>query len=331
MLSMKKITTGSGYDYLIRQVAAQDTTVGTGLAAYYEQKGEAPGEWINSGLASLDGINGGDPVTEAQMQALFGAGLHPLAEERRQAAIDAGVGPRQVEQATRLGKPFANRSGSPAFQQELRRRYSAANAEAGRRSSAKLDPDVRAQIRSEVAREFFTWEFSRPPVSPRELQDAVVRWSRPAVATIAGFDLTFSPVKSVSSLWALADVETAKIMERAHRDAVAKSLKFLESEALFTRAGAQGVRQIDVRGLVGAAFTHRDSRAGDPDLHTHVAIANKVQALDGRWLAIDASVLHQAKVAASETYNTALEAHLVEALGVRASAPSAKSPESTPP
>ena len=26
-----------------------------------------------------------------------------------------------------------------------------------------------------------------------------------------------------------------------------------------------------------AAFTHRDSRAGDPDLHTHVAISNKVQ------------------------------------------------------
>jgi conjugative relaxase-like TrwC/TraI family protein len=317
MLSMKKITAGSGYNYLIRQVAAQDTTVGTGLAAYYEQKGEAPGEWIGSGLASLDGINGGDPVAEAQMQALFGAGLHPLAVERRQAAIDAGLGPRQVEQATRLGKPFADRTGPPAFQQELRRRYSAANVEVGRRPSAKLDPDVRAQIRSEVARAFFIREFSRPPVSPRELQDAVARWSRPAVATIAGFDLTFSPVKSVSSLWALADLETARIIERAHRDAVAKALKFLESEALFTRAGAQGVRQIDVRGLVAAAFTHRDSRAGDPDLHTHVAIANKVQALDGRWLAIDASVLYQAKVAASETYNTALEAHLVETLGVR--------------
>jgi hypothetical protein len=32
---------------------------------------------------------------------------------------------------------------------------------------------------------------------------------------------------------------------------------------------------------VAAAFTHRDSRAGDPDLHTHVAVANKVQTLDG--------------------------------------------------
>ena len=70
-------------------------------------------------------------------------------------------------------------------------------------------------------------------------------------------------------------------------------------------------------GLVAAAFTHRDSRAGDPDLHTHVAVANKVQTLDGRWLSIDGRVLFKATVAASETYNTALEQHLRDRLGVR--------------
>ena len=72
-----------------------------------------------------------------------------------------------------------------------------------------------------------------------------------------------------------------------------------------------------MRGLVATAFTHRDSRAGDPDLHTHVAVANKVQTLDGRWLSIDGRVLFKANVAASETYNTALEQHLRETLGVR--------------
>jgi hypothetical protein len=86
---------------------------------------------------------------------------------------------------------------------------------------------------------------------------------------------------------------------------------------LFTRTGPQGIRQVDVRGLVAAAFTHRDSRAGDPDLHTHVAVANKVQTLDGRWLSIDGRVLFKANVAASETYNTALEQHLRDTLGVR--------------
>ena len=81
--------------------------------------------------------------------------------------------------------------------------------------------------------------------------------------------------------------------------------------------GPQGIRQVNVRGVVGAAFTHRDSRAGDPDLHTHVAVANKVQSLDGHWLSIDGRVLFKAKVAASETYNTALEHHLRDRLGVR--------------
>ena len=69
--------------------------------------------------------------------------------------------------------------------------------------------------------------------------------------------------------------------------------------------------------MVAAAFTHRDSRAGDPDLHTHVAVANKVQTLDGRWLSIDGRLLFKATVAASETYNTALEHHLRDSLGVR--------------
>jgi conjugative relaxase-like TrwC/TraI family protein len=124
-------------------------------------------------------------------------------------------------------------------------------------------------------------------------------------------------VKSVSTLWAVADPAVAAVIERAHQAAVNDSLAFIEDHALFTRTGPQGVRQVNVRGLVAAAFTHRDSRAGDPDLHTHVAVANKVQTLDGRWLSIDGRLLFKANVAASETYNTALEQHLHEALGVR--------------
>jgi hypothetical protein len=49
----------------------------------------------------------------------------------------------------------------------------------------------------------------------------------------------------------------------------------------------------------------------------HVAVANKVQTLDGRWLSIGGRVLFKANVAASETYNTALEQHLRDNLGVR--------------
>ena len=175
----------------------------------------------------------------------------------------------------------------------------------------------RARIRTEVAREFFTAEHGRPPEDARELAATIAKHSRPRTQAVAGYDLTFSPVKSVSTLWAVADLATAAAIERAHRAAVRDALRFIEQHALYTRCGTNGVRQVEVRGLVAAAFTHRDSRAGDPDLHTHVAVANKVQTLDGRWLSIDGRILFKATVAASETYNTALENHLRASLGVR--------------
>ncbi|MEU0266758.1 MobF family relaxase [Nocardioides sp. NPDC006303] len=135
---------------------------------------------------------------------------------------------------------------------------------------------------------------------------------------VAGFDLTFSPVKSVSTLWAVASPNVARAIEYAHNAAVADALAYLEHEVLFTREGADGARQVETRGLIAAAFVHRDSRAGDPDLHTHVAVANKVQArASGKWLSVYGVVLFQHAVAISETYNTALEARLHDVLGVR--------------
>jgi conjugative relaxase-like TrwC/TraI family protein len=175
----------------------------------------------------------------------------------------------------------------------------------------------RRDIRAEVAREFFRAEHGRPPADTRELAGAIAKLLRPPVQTVAGYDLTFSPVKSVSALWAVADLQVAAVIERAHQAAVRDALGFIERHALYAREGPQGIRQVNVRGLVGAAFTHRDSRAGDPDLHTHVAVANKVQTLSQRWLSIDGRVLFKAVVAASETYNTALEHHLHDLLGVR--------------
>ena len=90
---------------------------------------------------------------------------------------------------------------------------------------------------------------------------------------------------------------------------------------LFTRRGRGGVQQVKASGLIAAVFTHRDARSGDPHLHTHVAVSNKVQDADGRWLAVDGRVLYKANVTLSETYNTLLEAELVARLGVRFSCP----------
>ena len=316
-ISLKKVTAGSGYTYLTQQVAAQDGQVRTGLAAYYEEKGEAPGVWMGTGMDGFDGLNAGDPVTEAQMLALFGSGLHPLADQIRRDALAAGLTERQAEKACRLGRPFAVRdTRPPEFKQELKRRYAAANIAAGRRPNARLDPDVLAQIRTEVATEFFTKEYGRPPEGPSELHREVAIWSRPTATTIAGVDLTVSPTKSFSAAWALAPITTSRQLEELHHRAVTRMITYLETQA-FSRVGPGGVRNVEARGLVVAAFDHRSTRASDPDLHTHLVIANKVQATDGRWYALNTNLIYKAKVAASELYTATLEAGLAETFGIQ--------------
>jgi DNA primase catalytic core len=319
-MSIHKLTAGSGYDYLTRQVAALDTTEKghLGLASYYAERGETPGLWMGSGMAGIDGLNPGDVVTAEQMRALFGAGMHPLAAQRQQQLEGQDLTVWDYRAVTRLGAPFKIYCPDVSpFRIEVAKRIAALNQAAGLPGDWAVSVADRARIRGEVGREFFTAEHGRPPADARELAAAIAKHSRPQTQAVAGYDLTFSPVKSVSALWAVADLATAATIERAHQAAVGDALRFIEQHALFTRTGTNGIRQIDVHGMVAAAFTHRDSRAGDPDLHTHVAVANKVQTLDGRWLSIDGRILFKATVAASETYNTALENHLKATLGVR--------------
>jgi conjugative relaxase-like TrwC/TraI family protein len=120
---------------------------------------------------------------------------------------------------------------------------------------------------------------------------------------VSGFDLTLTVPKSVSVLWALADPATQTRIAAAHRAAVNQCLQLIEAHALFTRVGSQGVAQVPVRGAIAAAFDHWDTRTGDPNLHTHLVLANKVQGLDGVWRSIDAKALHAATVAVSEIYD----------------------------
>ncbi len=163
----------------------------------------------------------------------------------------------------------------------------------------------------------FAEKYGREPLDERELSGFIARMMRPLKQATAGFDLTFTPVKSVSALWAVAPLEVARVIEQCHDQAVKDSLGWIEREALFTRRGQRGVRQVETRGMITAMFGHRDSRAGDPNLHTHVAVSNKVQAADGTWLAIDGRLLYQTNVPASERYNSRIEALLGERLGVR--------------
>ncbi len=315
--SLHKLTAGSGYDYLTRQVAAHDTTEKghATLASYYSERGELPGSWRGRGVAGLGDLALGDEVTAEQMRALFGGGFHPNMRARL-AALPPEASKAMIAAATRLGTPFPVFEAATEFRLELEQRSTAWRTQQGLPPTTPVPVDVRAEIVNAVAAERFESRIGRLP-SAQELGAEVARLSRQPTVACAGYDLTFTPVKSVSALWAVAPPHIAAAIERAHHAAVDDALRYLENEALYSRAGHAGVRQIDVHGLVAASFTHRDSRAGDPNLHTHIAIANKVQGLDGKWRAIDGRLIYKAKVSVSETYNTMLEAHLRETLGIQ--------------
>ncbi len=141
-MSIHKLTAGSGYDYLTRQVAALDATEKghTGLASYYTERGETPGVWIGSGLGGIDGLTVGDPVTAEQMRALFGCGLHPLAELRQQQLEGPDLTARDFQDAARLGAPFrivdGDRQPVPARGGQTHRGDQYGGRPAGRRAAA---------------------------------------------------------------------------------------------------------------------------------------------------------------------------------------------------
>lgn len=337
-MTLHKLTAGDGYQYLIRQVAVTDSTsLGrSSLSDYYSAKGESPGHWVGSGLVSLSDtgarpvspqaveelwtVTAGSEVTAEQMRALFGEGRHPNAEAISAYVTARGVHGYAAMDAAKLGREFYIHDGETGFLRALAVAYREHNEAAGQKWNAPLDASTRAAIRTALAREKFSERYGRAPADDRELSGFIAHETRARTTAVAGYDLTFSPVKSVSALWAIAPLSVSQTIEEAHDAAVADTLAWLEQQAAFTRSGTNGVAQLDTTGLIGAAFTHRDSRAGDPDLHTHVAISNKVAVdADGaqRWLALDGQPLHRVTVAASELYNTRLEAHLGQRLSLR--------------
>jgi len=135
-------------------------------------------------------------------------------------------------------------------------------------------------------------------------------------APVAGFDLTFSPSKSISTAWALADADTKATIAACHRRAIEVVLSYAEREVFHSRSGKNGVFQEDVEGVVATAFTHFDSRAGDPQLHDHVVVANRARSVsDGEWRTLDSRGLFKSVVMLGELHQGVLADLLTQELG----------------
>lgn len=92
-----------------------------------------------------------------------------------------------------------------------------------------------------------------------------------------GYDLVFTPPKSVSALWAVAPPGLRREIQAAHDEFVREALGYLEQHAFSTRyckAGRERVPLSASGGMIAALYQHSTSRAADPNIHTHAIIAN---------------------------------------------------------
>jgi conjugative relaxase-like TrwC/TraI family protein len=132
----------------------------------------------------------------------------------------------------------------------------------------------------------------------------------------AGWDATFSAPKSVS-IQALVGGDARLIA--AHREAVTAALGELETYAQARRR--RGQEWVTTGNFAAVRFDHlaaRPSRTGsekgyapDPQLHTHVVIANLTQRPDGAWRSLEPLEIYR-----SQSWATALyRSHLAERLG----------------
>jgi conjugative relaxase-like TrwC/TraI family protein len=132
---------------------------------------------------------------------------------------------------------------------------------------------------------------------------------------VPAFDVVLRPTKSVSVLYGLGDGATGRAVLAAHHAGVAEAVAYLDGH-LGTRRGHAGVQHVSGQGLLAVGFDHRTSREGDPLLHTHLVVANRVQGPDGRWTALDGRDLYRHRLAADAIYRASYQRELVRSLGV---------------
>jgi conjugative relaxase-like TrwC/TraI family protein len=318
MMTVHKLSAGDGYAYYISETvsADQQRERGQELGDYYAASGNPPGLWMGSGIEAL-GVSGN--VTEAQMKALYGEGLHPDADRIIAERIASGATMKQALRAAKLGRKYMT--------------FVEKDTPFGRRLSEELEtferlhhrePNAkeRADIRGKAGAVQFRADHGRGPASKEELGRFIKEQEGGKQRNaVAGYDLVFSAPKSVSVLWGLGDDHVRKLVEQAHVQALTETLQWLEQNAAMTRTGVNGIAQEDITGgLIATRFRHYSNRLGQAMIHDHVVVSNKVRGLDGKWRSLDGQLLYMQGVAASELYNQRVVEGVCEILGLRAEA-----------
>lgn len=290
------ITISPGHDasYPWRQIGTSAETANTErtAASYYlspaEKGGEPPGLWRGSGLEDL-GFRDGQLIARDVFERLYGKFIDP----------------RDPVGDTRLGRaPQRFRSADEIFAT-----LTAREPEATAERRAQLMTEAKSQVRAQVQY----------------------------------FDVTFSVSKSITLLHASAMANAAKAAAAGDRQAVAyceqaaaevwacvqagnqAALEYLQCEAGYTRSGYHGRQQGEVRtgrwedahGFIVGSFAQHTSRDGDPQLHIHNLVLNRVlRERDGAYRTLDSRALHEHRGAAAAIAAMVMESALSQTFGV---------------
>jgi conjugative relaxase-like TrwC/TraI family protein len=298
-------------NYYLASVPSPDGV--SAVERYYLDHGDNPGRWVGSLSAELQ-LDG--PVHEEGFRRLL-QGSHPLTGE----ALTKSGKPRSRPVASRrptVGadqdqhlnvRQAADRLGvEPRRVRRLLSQGDLLDEDDRRRNPASYLLGEKVRLKSGPGRA--SWS-----VADSELQR--FEHERKSKAARPGFDLTLRPTKSVSILWALGRPEHAAVIAKAHQQSVDYVIDYYERQAVFSRKRVEGeqYRQL-ANGVVGAAFDHRTSRAGDPLLHTHVVVFNLTRAVDGKWRALDGTPLYENAKAGGYLYQAQMRELLRRDLGV---------------
>lgn len=280
--------------------------------------------WLGSGLADLGYAEGGQ-ITKSDYVLLFGH----LADPAKYAEVmAAGEDAMRERVRVRLAEePDADKVRRREIRAEEKERLHAGaldEARLGRRVSQFRPYEERLAER--LAQE--------PGAEPERVAQIQLELRMDTPKGVGFFDVTLSAQKSVSvyhaSLLAAGRVEDAEKVLAAHRAGVEAALAHIEEKAGFTRAGYHGRsvegrptvgKYIDAHNLVAAEFLHHTSRAGDPQIHSHLTILNRVRTVDEKtgaviWRTLDSRALHKERAAFSAAYERGMERKLVADLPV---------------
>ena len=290
------ITIAPGHDasYPWRQIGTATGVVPSRKAgaAYYlspvEKGGEPPGHWHGDGITEL-GFRDGQVIDREVFERLYGKFLDP-----RDPLGEARLG-RAPQRFRPVGMIHA--------------------------ALVALEPQATAERRAEL----------------------LVEAKLQARVPVLYFDATFSVSKSITLLHASAMANAARAASQGDLAAVAywedaaaaawacieagnkAALAYLQREAGYTRSGYHGRdvggcrtgRWEDAHGFIVGSFAQHTSRDGDPQLHMHNLILNRVmRERDGAWRTLDSRALFEHRGAASAIATLVMESALSREFGV---------------